>query len=284
MKTRQAALVGADAVIVAVILALVAISLTPTYEPQVSTSSATSTTTSYTQVSTSSATSTAPLVFASAVAANGLQVKLYLNSTSMRSDGAITGFVTVANTLDQNVTVTPLPQDLNSTMPASWISAIDPCGSIAFPGGYAVFQGHFTTENISLAAHNPLVLTPGPGGSCTVVTHLDALTFLPGGGQAVGRIIDVANPNPEIFLPDQLNVTSYVCTGEPGSANVCSVDPEFPGLVGYWYKTSVCNGNPVCTFLPFAPFSPGQYTIVAWDDWNQYVYVTFVVQPAASSP
>lgn len=281
MKTRQAAFVGADAGIVAVILALVAISLPPTYESQVSTSSATSTTTSYTQVSTSSATSTAPLVFASSVAANGIQVKLYLNSTNMRSGGAITGFVTVVNTSDQNVTVTPLQQDLNlSTWPGYWVWAIDPCGFQYIPGGYAVFQGHFTAGNISLAAHNPLVLTPGPGGSCPEPpTRWGAITFLPGGGQAVGRMTVVDTPTE--FRPDQLNVTSYVCTGEPGSANVCSVNPERPGLVGYWYKTSVCNGNPVCTFLPFAPFSPGQYTIVAWDDWDQYVYVTFVVQPGS---
>jgi hypothetical protein len=222
-----------------------------------------------------SSTNATLLQFSSPVGANGLQVNLYLNSTSMPADGALMGFVTVANTLDENVTVTPLPQDVNLTSwPGGDIAAIDPCGSIPFPGGYAVFQGHFDAGNISSAETHPLVLTPGPGGSCGAVGIHPALTFIPGGGQAV-RITVAGYPN--VILPDQLNVTSTLCT----NLNGCVY--QHPGLVGYWTDSTACNGNATCSLLPFWPFSPGEYTIVAWDDWNQFVYVTFVVQPAASS-
>jgi len=71
------------------------------------------------------------------------------------------------------------------------------------------------------------------------------------------------------LVPDQLGVTTVL----PSTQESCGC--ATPGLVGYYQDI----GNGI-----FQHFSHGEYTIVAWDDWNQYLYATFVVQPMDASP
>jgi len=260
MKRKEGVFVVAQAAIFVGVIALVALPLQSA---------------SNTQVSTSSTVREGPLVFASGVASDGLQLKMVLNSTSMRSDGAITGNLTVVNTSDQNITVSPLTQSLNLTY---WSDYIGTCGSDYWIGGYAVFQGHFNAGNISSAGW-PLRLWPSLAGSCPGGNSFEGVvTFLSAGAQGVGRATV-----PDSGFRDQLNVTSGVCAGTSGyscgvmcqttNVNGCAYSSSFPGLVGYWNNSS----------STFMSFSPGEYTIFAWDDWNQYVYATFVVQPGESS-
>jgi hypothetical protein len=156
---------------------------------------------------------------------------------------------------------------------------INPCGVEYFPGGYAVLPGHVTSQNVSSLWRTVLVLTPGSGDACGgPPTTRGPIMFLPEGNQAVGTALDLSKPVAySQVMPDRLNVTSALCTGEQGTVYVCAGSLELPGLVGY-YSSSTNKTNTV----RITPFSPGEYTIVAWDDWDQYVYVNFVVQPAAS--
>jgi hypothetical protein len=50
-----------------------------------------------------------------------------------------------------------------------------------------------------------------------------------------------------------------------------------PGLVGSWNHGVAAGGDLNFTSPAFVYFSPEEYTIVATDDWNQYVYAILVV-------
>jgi hypothetical protein len=215
------------------------------------------------QPSASSSANGAPLVFASGIAPDGLQLKMVLNATSMRPDGAIFGNVTVVNTSDQNATV-PTQQSQNIT---SWDYYNDNCMAEYFVG-YAVFSGHYTGGNIS-SAGTPLELVPRTAtAGCPGGPFPSPITFLPGMSdrEKVGMFLDPASPHDGPF-PDLVNVTTDVCKDSESLVFGCLA--SYPGLVGYW--------NMSASTPTVVPFSPGKYTILAWDDWNQYAYATFVV-------
>jgi hypothetical protein len=212
------------------------------------------------------------VTFSSGATPDGLQLELTLNATTMSSDGAITGQMRVVNTLDQNVTVS-VAQSQNLT---TWSSYTDVCPSGYFMG-YAVFPGHFTAGNIS-SAGPPLEMVPGDTGIiCPPSAYLppnpqssSQITFLPGPAlqTRANETFDIETVSgsfitPSFLVPDQLSVTTIFSDTQESCG--CAT----PGLVGYYQDI----GNGI-----FFPFSHGEYTLVAWDDWNQYVYVTFVVQ------
>jgi len=261
MKRKEGVFVVAQAAIFVGVIALVALPLQSA---------------SNTQVSTSSTVREGPLVFASGVASDGLQLKMVLNSTSMRSDGAITGNLTVVNTSNQDVTVSTLGRSQNITQ---WSNYNNICPSDYFMG-YAVFGGHFTAENIS-SVGTPLRLVPPMVPQCPGDSGPDTITFLPYPAQATGSVVDPAQPS--YLVRDQLNTTTLFCNTIESSANGFSCDWASPGLIGYWNWSVPDGGNFGFISPAFVPFSPGEYTIVAWDDWHQYVYATLVVQPVDGS-
>jgi len=210
--------------------------------------------------------------FASEVAPNGLQLELTLNATTMPSGKAITGQVAVANTSDQNVTVSTLGRAQNVTV---WSNYINVCPSDYFMG-YAVFAGHLTAGNIS-SAGTPLLLVPQMSLICPGPSGPSTITFLPNGGQATDRVVDPDEPFSLVL--DQLNMTTVFCNTTEYSNSSFSCDWADPGLSGYWNYSVPTPGNYGFTSPAFARFPAGDYTIVAWDDWNQYAYATFVVQP-----
>ena len=79
-----------------------------------------------------------------------------LNSSSVRSHGAISARVEVLNTLDRNVTLSGLAQNQNIS---EWSDDDYVCDSPSTIVGFALFQGHFAAGNIS-AAGQPLQLAP----------------------------------------------------------------------------------------------------------------------------
>ncbi len=251
---------AAQVAVVVAVIALVSLPIQSANQPRVSSPTS------------STASGTTP-VFASGVAADGLQLKMTLNATSMRPDGAITGNVTVVNTSNQNATVSTLGESQNIT---EWSNYDNVCPSDFFMG-YALFEGHLTARNVSSAA-TPVRLAPlmnlqcGAGGSGP-----GAVTFLPNPDQAMGRVVDQAEPS--YLVRDQLNVTTLFCNVTESSAESFACNWATPGIVGYWNWSIPNAGNPGFTSPAFVRFSPGEYTIVAWDDWGQFVYATFVVQP-----
>jgi hypothetical protein len=273
MRERRVVL---GALVVAAILVGVIV-IAPSLHSSTTTPSTTELVTSSTSSgSTSTPVGQWPFEFSSGVSSSGLQLKVLLNSTSMRQDGAIRAQVEAVNTLNRNVTVSNLVQNDNATR---WSSYIDVCPWEYFLG-YAVFEGHLTASNISAAANSlrlaPLITILCPGGVGFV-----ALRFLPNGSEAMASI---DSKQPGHFFWNASAVVNATTRGVCDN-NTVSGDGGFscsyatPGLVGYWnYSAPIGENNSA-----FHRFSPGEYTMVAWDDWNQYVYATFNVESQENS-
>lgn len=218
--------------------------------------------------------STVSLLFTSAVAPDGLQLKMTLNATAMSSDGAIAGQVQVVNTSGQNVTVSTLERSQNIT---SWSNSIHVCPTDYFMG-YSVFAGHFTRGNIS-SAGNALSLVPPMNDQCSVPVGAGSITFLPQLGNTADRAVDPGYP--QSVVPDQLNMTTLFCNTTQSTKETFGCAWAMPGLAGYWdqnYRFPNGTGANFGFSSPaFSHFHPGEYTVVAWDEWDQYAYATFVV-------
>jgi hypothetical protein len=205
------------------------------------------------------------LSFASGVSPEGLQLKVLLNSARMQTGGAIGGQAEVVNALNQNVSVSKFVQENENV--TRWGNYISICPYEWFVG-YAVFEGRFTSSNISVAG-DPLRLAPPMISQCGAVGGPPPFTFLPNGGRAF--------ESNGVRIQTEINATTLFCNTTFRGSGGFSCAWAMPGLVGYWNYSSPNGGDFGFTSPAFVRFSPGEYTLVAWDDWNQYVYVAFVV-------
>jgi hypothetical protein len=228
--------------------------------PTTTTPTITSTNTT-TIISTVSLISGPPWVYTSGVSADGLDLKVTLNSTSVHSRGAVGAEIQVANTLDQDVSVSmPPASTIGSGDIYTWsvydqVCADNPSDYIV---AFALFQGHYSPANIS--AGTPLLESP-------IWESLCGAGFNPPGAVTFRPNSDVTN----YTFNAEVNATTYYC-----NSNNCD---NSSGLLGYWNapptKPPAADLN--YTSPAFSYFPPGEYTIVATDAWNQFVYVTFVV-------
>ncbi|HVB94973.1 MAG TPA: hypothetical protein VND41_00040 [Nitrososphaerales archaeon] len=259
MKRKEGAFWVAQALIVAGVLAIVALPSSSVPVSQVSSSSTTQ--------------PTGPLMFTSPVSPQGLQLKVSLNSTTMQSHGAISGQVEVVNTLNQNVTLSGLVQNQNVS---EWGFSYVPCGTSLFMG-FGVFNGRVTAANLSTAGL-PVELIPPLEMACPFPIGYTSATFLPDGSQVIAWFGSGEPPPGHPVTQAQLDVTTYYST--KGYSGCC----QTKGLLGYWNDSITNKGDLSLASPAFVYFTPGEYTIVAADDWDQYVYVSFVVQsPGAYS-
>jgi hypothetical protein len=166
----------------------------------------------------------------------GLLVRLELNDSRVTS-GATVGI----NASDYN----PSPMGLNLSKESNW--ALDGlstggCPSLYYPFGIALFQGRYTSANVSQAVPFRIFpVVPCPN----IVRYIIGYQFRP--------LSDIA-----IVLPG---------TGEVPMATGVSVSGT------YYAPGSQLNG--------LAPFSPGTYTVVAGDEWGNLAFAYFVVVPSS---
>ncbi len=169
--------------------------------------------------------------------AGGLLVRLELNSSRIAS-GATVGI----NVSDYN----PSPMELNLSKEAAW--ALDGlstggCPSLYYPFGIAVFQGRYTSANVSQAV--PLRIFP-------VVACPMLVRYITG----------------YLFQPMSDNATVLPGTGEVPMATGVSVSGT--------YNTT---GNQLNRLTPF---TPGTYTVVAGDEWGNLAFAYFVVASSSN--
>ncbi len=207
-----------------------------------------------------------------------LQLKVKLNTTTMRSGGAITAEISISNPLDENVSIAPNYQANSSIL--AWnghdftcggLPASNPTWSLA---GYALFDGHYTSANLS-SAGDPLTLDTPLGASCPAMPNPSAVVFLPNGSNAVA-IFSQPNQQP-VKRQAVMNATTQVCVYE-GYYN-CSGGTS---LFGYWTMPPgpVHSGQNATISSPyFHYFAPGEYTLVVEDMWGQAIYSYFEVTP-----
>jgi hypothetical protein len=205
-----------------------------------------------------------PLLYASGVSPQGLQLKVVLNSSQILSYGALGAQIEVFNTLGHNISSAVMEnQNLSAWSGEDWVCGNNPSGSLV---GFALFRGDFSADNISQAGPQ-LRLAPPFYPPCVEFGPPANVTFYPRSDK-----IDYALGLAEV------NATSGECTGSGvgghGGEISCGASP---GLVGYWNDSISAAGTLDFSSPAFVYFPQGEYTIVAVDDWNQYVYANFVV-------
>ncbi len=194
-----------------------------------------------------------------------------LNASGIQSHGVVGAQIEVLNTLSQDVSFSELVHNQNIS---KWngddqICGYNPTYSLI---GFAVFAGDFSAGNIS-AAGSPLKLAPPFYPPCTASIAPRNVTFFPLSDQAIASNNMNQTQTFSYLVTAVANATTRYCAFSGASAN-CG---ESPGLVGYWNYSIPMGGDGNFTSQAFVYFPEGVYTVVATDDWNQYVYATFAV-------
>ena len=200
-----------------------------------------------------------------------------LNSTVVASGGTVAAQITLFNSLDQNLSLAPsFPE--NSTI-QSWNAYDFLCGenNLLPMIGYALFQGDYTPDNISLAG-SPLQLAPFVELPCAIWPNPTSIVFLPKNDTA--EIYGTGGPS-GVVEPISIGASTESCTWN-GSGGDCGVGE---GLSGYWNSTSPITQQEATTASPFFRyFAPGEYTLAVQDVWNQTIYAHFQVVSAIIRP
>jgi hypothetical protein len=273
--------------------------------------------TSSLQTGSSSPSSTASAqwtIFNSTTSPGGLQVQAWLNSTIVPVGRVLSAQVYMFNTLATNITLTP---DFSADAVLAALSA-NSCQGAGLDAmlNFALYQGRYTAANLSQAGA-PLMLDPPVVISCPnpyyVSSYVQQVEFAPRSDNATmsGNTSAPASATPrtvEMSLslatgscgvsPYKFNGTSVVngsTTTSSGTAlawGCGAFGTGNTGLNGYW--TMPANGSDVsidpltnssllASFAIvgsyFHQFSPGSYTLVAEDLWNQTVFAHFEVVP-----
>lgn len=178
----------------------------------------------------------------------GLKLQLSINSTTYYIGEYISVNITESNTLATSNNVSA-----SSHWPVAGLS-IGQCGTVGSPVGVAVFQGYYTTSNVSSVEHLQ-IFEPGtyfcPGSSQNIVSY----RFQPSSDSAL------------------------VCSEYPSSCqNLPNASYEISAS-GYWFKASSNNSSQSV----FTYFGPGTYTVVGGDEWGDVVILHFAVTGQSTS-
>jgi hypothetical protein len=268
---RRAALRANIAFLAAAVIVIIAVGYADLVMP--TSQSTQSATTSSDSASASETVNGGAVSLASGISPDGLQLRMTLNSSVIQAREAITAQIEVVNTLDGNASVLGIVQNQNVSAWGGYSGlAFCPSNSIL---GYALFRGDFSSANLSEAGA-PLSLTPLIISSCgPAISGPSALTFLPDGNQYVES--HNHGQSSQSAYPAQLNATTLFCDPFYFGSGAMSCQWARPGLIGYWNYSIPDQNDLNLTSPAFAYFPRGDYTLVAADDWNQYLYATFVV-------
>jgi len=205
----------------------------------------------------------------SAVSPDGLQLQVALNSTSIQSHGEVAVHIELLNTLNRNVSLTVVTNDnISAWNEDDFLCSQNPSYSLV---GFALFAGHFSPSNIS-AAGLPLQLAAPAAIPCPFRLGLNQSTFLPTGDRTVSVSYYGQTQEPPFSVTAEVNATTGYCVNS-GSINCLATT----GILGYWKPGFGYAGNMTLSSKNFTYFPLGEYTVVAADDWNQYVFATFDV-------
>jgi hypothetical protein len=240
--------------------------------------------------STSSSTSTEEQqpAFFSIASLSGLQLQVELNATAMQTGSALRAQIRLFNPLLQNLSIA-LTQSSNSSI-ATWGDYDFVCGgSVWNLAGYALFKGHYSSDNIS-SAGEPLMLAPPVGIPCGEPPEPNFFVFLHNSSNAMASYSPATN-EPATLVHIATNATTEFCenltTGAGSSYTRCPVGAS---LLGYWSNPPVgqiqeIDGSAATIGSSyFHYFSPGQFTLAVEDAWGQTIYAHFLVTSASGSP
>jgi hypothetical protein len=243
-----------------------------------------------------------PATFYSNASPDGLQLQIRLNSTGIQVGGALTGQVYLFNTLDTNVSLSVNFSANPNIIKWDYLNSICGLSPVDHMFGYALFQGHYTPENISKAGESLMLAPPDLHLPCPNTIYAEAyirsVNFAPKSYLATvsanASFSDVFKAQP---VKMEANVTTGRCFTEPyqESGTVvengitmsyttnelsfgCGADTS---LYGYWTLpidpscSLTVNTNNTNHYCNFHPFPAGSYTLVAEDLWNDTAYAYF---------
>ena len=171
---------------------------------------------------------------------HGLSLSLSLDSTNYQTGQEISMVVDEENTLSSTNHVRSSHNWMLNGL------TLNECGIEYYPFGVAIFQGYYTSLNVSkvtsLYFYNPYAIDPG----CPEVSNGQGYDF----ASLSDNIISISNDNTHSY-----NQLKYELVAN-----------------GYWTKDSTDDYN-----SSFSNFNPGVYTVVAGDEWGALVVLHFTV-------
>ena len=202
---------------------------------------------------------------------SGIQIQVALNTTMMPKNGAVLAQVSLHNTLDQNLSLSV--ESSSDQAFGNWSEYNSFCGDTGQFGtlfGYALFSGHYTAENFSVAP-TPLQLAPQVPLSCF------------GGGGEYGTVIFLPNSSIGVInggQPHEITeaATTAYCVNYPNGSTGCGPGG---GLVGYW-DTNALIADGTEASPDFVRLSAGEYTLVVKDAWGGAAFARFEVTSASA--
>jgi hypothetical protein len=169
---------------------------------------------------------------------NGLSLSLSLNSTTLQPGQEISVLIDEQNTLTTVNNVSA-----SNGWPLKGLS-LGPCGTVNYPIGVAIFQGYYTSSNVSSAT--PLQLyKPGIYYCPMILSYISGYVFQP--SSDIAGVLSDSDPTPQLTNKMTSEIT----------------------VTGYWL-----NGQEAT----LSNFTPGVYTVVGEDEWGALAVLHFVVQ------
>jgi hypothetical protein len=217
---------------------------------------------------------------------SGLLLQVKLDASSIPSGSALSAQITLFNPLNENLSVSG--GNSSSTI-STWNGYDFVCngyGRAWSLAGYALFKGHYSSDNFS-SAGDPLMLTPPIGASCVTFPSPSLFVFLPDSSNATAYYSSRYN------LPSEMdrfaiNATTEFCENLRNAAGSSSTEcPVGASLLGHWSSPpfgQIDGSAATVGSSYFHYFSPGQYTLAVEDIWGQTIYAHFQVTPASGRP
>jgi hypothetical protein len=179
---------------------------------------------------------------ASVSSISGLRLIVALNSSAIQSGLAIDITVLENNTLSSFNNVSA-----SKNWPLNNLG-VGSCGPVNFPMGFAVYQGHFSSNNISSACAL-WIYQPGPHGCPMILSSVSEYDFATMSDSA--SVVGSCDLNPYFTLPMRGGVA----------------------IDGNWVGGD-SSGNDAVKI----GFAPGVYTVAAGDEWGALVLECFIVR------
>jgi len=127
---------------------------------------------------------------ASSKSANGLSLSLSLDSTTYKPGQQLTIVIDEINTLSKTNKVYTADK-----WPLTGLS-VSPCGTLNYPFGVSIFQGNYTTANVSSAMPLTLFYPGEPHGCPMILSGISSYVFQP--LNDVAAIYQISNTEPFI--------------------------------------------------------------------------------------
>lgn len=167
---------------------------------------------------------------ASSKSANGLSLSLSLDSTTYQPGQEVTMVIDETNTLSKKNNVSTFDK-----WPLTGLS-VSLCGTLNYPFGVAIFQGNYTSANVSSATPLKLYNPSELHGCPMILSEISTYAFQP--SSDVAAIFQISNTNPT--FTEKIN-TEVQTTGltdvDPGVYTVVAGD-EWGTLVVLHFTVS----------------------------------------------